>query len=175
MLVPEWDDTRVSVVRRLHSIAASAPPGTETFEIADHAVELALSANRNDVSPALLFRNVWRNARFVLRRRRHRELILDPLTEDTAIGRMIAEGELRGTSTQDTPDDQLVAQDLAERIRSEASRRDQRAAECFDDLVAGESLDESARNLRITPRRVKRVRAHIRAVARRLAYGSHAA
>jgi hypothetical protein len=170
---PEWDDTRVGVIRRLQSIIEKVPPGTETYEIADHAIDLALSTNREGRSAALLFRNVWRNARYILRRRR--DLILDPLNDDSVIGRQIADGELVGAAAPETPEDQLVAVDLAARIRGAAARLDRRGAECFDGLVIGETLVETARSLNITPRRVKRMRAQIRAMARELAYGEQAA
>ena len=173
MQSPEWDDTRVSVVCRLQSIIEKVPPGTETFEIADHAIGLALSANRDDRNPALLFRNVWRNARYILRRRR--ELILDPLNDDSVIGRQIADGELACASAPATPEEQAIAADLASRIRGAVARLDRRGAECFDGLVAGETLLETALSLRITPRRVKRIRAQIRAMAHTLAYRERAA
>lgn len=171
MDIPEWDGARVSVIRRLQSIAEQVAPGTETFEIADHAIDLALSTARVQATPApLLFRNVWRNARYIVRRRRAAALVLDPLSEDSPIGRRILDGVLILASAPHTPEDLLIAADLEARIRCEAARLDRCGAQCFDGLVAGEPLDETARNLHITPRRVKRIRARIRGLTRRIAY-----
>ena len=176
MEIPEWNDVRVSVIRRLQSIAEEVPPGTETFEIADHAIDLALSTARAQATPApLLFRNVWRNARYIVRRRRATALVLDPLSEDSPIGRKIADGALIPPSAPHTLEDHAVAADLEARIRWEAARLDRCGAQCFDGLLAGESLDETARLLNITPRRVKRIRARIRAAAWRIAYVPRAA
>jgi len=163
MAAPEWDAARVGVVRRLQSISRGVTPGTETFEIADRAISLALSAHRRDASSELLFRNVWRNARYVHRRRRR--VILDPFTDDSPLGRKLADGELAVGFA--TPEQELVAADLAAHIRLAASSHDRYGGQCFDDLIAGETVKETARKLRITPRRVKRIRAHIRDVARR--------
>jgi hypothetical protein len=164
MVAPEWDAARVSVVRRLQSISRGLTPGMETFEIADRAISLALSAHRRDASPELLFRNVWRNARYVHRRRRRR-IVLDPFTDDSQFGRKLADGELADGFA--TPEQQLIAADLAAHIRRAVAGHDRYSGLCFDGLIAGETAKETAQRLRITPRRVKRIRAHIRVVARR--------
>ena len=170
---PEWDGARTSVVQRLQSITKKHPPGTEVFEVADHAISLAIATNRGDQSPGFLFRNLWRNAQFIVRRRRR--LTFDAFDEDSVIDRRIATGELVCASAPESPEDQIVAIDLAERIRGAAAEFDPRGAECFDCLVAGETLAVTARSLSITPSRVKRVRAQIRAVARLFAYRQRAA
>lgn len=166
MQSPEWDDTRLSVIRRLQFITATFPVGSEASEIADHAIELALSTKRNDRSAPLLFRNVWRNARYIVRRRR--KFVLDPLTERSAVGRQIVRGELARCGAPRTPEELVVATDLAERIRGAAARIDRLGTECFDGMIAGDSLEETAHSLNINTRRVKRIRAYIRWFARAL-------
>lgn len=173
MLLPVSGDARVSVVRHLQAIADEVPPGTETSEIADHAIDLALSPTRDDPSPALLFRNVWRNARFIVRRRR--EVVLDPITADSPVGRLLEDGALSAVSKPETPEDLIIAKDLAERIRGAADCVDRHGAECFDGLLAGESLEETAQRLHITPRSVRHIRAQIRAFARCLIHEKRAA
>ncbi len=168
MRTPKWEPSRVSVVRRLQAIAAACSPGTEMFEIADRAVDLAMSNSRSEANPALFFRNVWRNARFIVRRKRPRELIFDSMHEDSPIGSRIANGELRNLAGPATPEEISIATDLEVRIRFEAGQVDALGAECFDGLVAGQTLDETARTLSISTRRVRQARERIRAAARRV-------
>jgi hypothetical protein len=176
MEIPDWDGARTSVVLRLQGIAGRAVPGTETSEIADHAITLALSALRVETSPALLFRNVWRNSRHVLRRRRRRQILtIDSLDESTPLGRRLNSGELDDAVTARTPEDEAIAADLEQRIRVEVSRLNPRAVDCFDGLLFGETVEETAIRLHITPRHVKHVRSSIRRIVRMLAADSRAA
>jgi hypothetical protein len=173
---PAWDETRASVVRRLQAIIGKAVPGTETSEIAEHAITLALSAVRNETGPALFFRNVWRNSRHVLRRRRRRQrLVIDALDETTSLGRRVIAGGLPGTEIVLTPESEAVAADLEERIRTEVSRLNETAVGCLDGLLLGETVDQTATRLQTTPQQVRSIRSSIRQIARVIATGSRAA
>lgn len=176
MKSPIWDDARTSVVRRLQAIIAAAVPGTETSEIAEHAISLALSAVRTETSPALLFRNVWRNSRHVHRRRRRRQLLtIDSLDESTPLGRRLVAGELPGAVVTQTPEGELVAADLERRIRAGLGGLNTAAIDCLDGLLFGETVAETATRLHATPRQVRHIRSSIRRIARQLAIGSKAA
>jgi len=171
-----WDDARTSVIQRLQSISGKASPGTETSEIAEHAITLALSAVRIETSPGLFFRNVWRNSRHVLRRsRRRRPLIIDALDESTPLGRRVLAGEAPGTAVIGTPEEMAITADLEQRIRADVSRLNGRASECFDGLLRGETVAETAMRLNTTPRYVRHIRSKIRQIARRLTIDARAA
>jgi DNA-directed RNA polymerase specialized sigma24 family protein len=164
MVSPIFDDVRVDVVLRLQSIAKRFDPGTETFEAADHAAALALSARRSSADGTTLFFRAWRDAKRILRRRRR--LLLDPLTPDSDLGAVIAEGGVAGAVGADSAADFAIAHDLESRICDAIDSLGPAARACLRGMLAGESVLELARRLGVAPRTVKRLRAKIREAAR---------
>ena len=168
MPMAAWDDVRTDVVRHLYAVARRHPPGSEMHEIASYAVLLAMSAGREARSSRFLLRNAWRDARRILRRRRHREPTVDPLDEWSALGRRIAEGDIRYAVEHVTPASICIARDLEERVRAEARAIGPDGPACLDGLLTGETLAQTAARLDVQPGTVKRIRQRIREIAARL-------
>lgn len=162
------DDARLGVIRRLYAAADRHPMGSERHEAAYHAVGLALSDRRVASAPEFLERSVMRDARRILRRRRRKAPILDPLDEGSALGRLLADGEINAGIASETPESLCIARDFEAQLRQRARALDPNAEACLEGLLDEEPLESTAQRLAIPARRVRRLRERIRGEARAL-------
>lgn len=158
---------RFAAVRQLQERRSRFVPGSFAYDIADHAITLALSPRRPTPNPGYLQRNALRDARRVLARAGKR-IRTDALTPDTPLGREIEAGVHPGAIESITTPESLAASALLLRCikRHVSTRLGSRGLRCLSGLLEGESPDESAAALGVSPRTADRVRAQVRAVVR---------
>lgn len=140
------------------------------FEIADHAVSLALNPNRR--FDAYFARNTWRDAKsVVLRQRRRRKARFVPLHTQTEEGNHLdLSVEVQAAlTTEDSAltdtERTLVWTDAYSRLRNALDRRNRYAARCLDAWRDGEEEQETAAALGISRDYVKKLRRLIRETA----------
>jgi len=157
---------RFAAALHLYSRLARAQPGSDFYERADLALSLILSPRRTADTAPFLARNAWRNARTLLVRERRRTTT-DPLTHDTSVGRLAAQGEIRSCMTSVTPLDLALANDLEARIRAEViSQSGRNGGAVIDGMLSGESVVQTAERLSVSVRTVERLRSVVRRVTR---------
>lgn len=140
------------------------------FEIADHAISLALNPNRP--FNAYFARNTWRDAKsVVLRQRRRQKARFVPLSGQTEEGNHheLSVEVQAALTTQDSPladtERALVWADAYSRLRSALDQRNRYAARCLDGWRDGEEEQETAAALGISREYVKKLRRLIRDTA----------
>lgn len=164
-------DIRWDVIRRLQTLAAQHTPGTETFEIAQHAISLSLNPKRQVVNTSFLYRNVWRDSQRILRRSPKRyELPLNEVMDTVGHGQKISQRLTFSLIDNNTPESALTAHDLEVKIRRMVSDEGPHGERCLHGLLIGETIEETAVALGISTRRVKRLRDRLRRLADELLY-----
>ena len=164
-------DVRWDVISRLQSLQNHAVPGSRRCDVAEHAVDLALSAKRAADNPETLLARVLEDSGRVIRRRRRRarELFIadlrrqaDPVNDEGDF----ADPPLRGLSAPVTPEDIVIARGIEAELRDRISATyPHDGPRCLDGMLTDETLDETATALGTSTRRVKRIRAAIRRLA----------
>lgn len=161
-------DARESVIKCLQAKASKHHPGTEDFERADLAVELALSPDRDDELAPFLMRNVKRDARRIYLHRPHHEVLFCDLEQGAAAAVVTADGsdqmtveDLLPASRQPGPDEVALANELEDRVRR-AVVPVPVGEECLNAMLDQEPPDDTAARLGIPVHRIYRLRAYIR-------------
>lgn len=148
-------DVQADVAVRLHAQLQRRNPGSPGYEIAEKALSLVFNAGREASHAPFLHRNVLRDAKRILRRARSRrpEALVDE--PDVLV-------DPHGSS----PEDVARVKRLADFLRDVAREVHPLGAECFEGLLAGETLSETSKRAGLLETEVKRVRAVIRSAAR---------
>jgi DNA-directed RNA polymerase specialized sigma24 family protein len=149
-------DVQASVAALLHEQLQRRTPGSPGYEIAEKALSLVFSpARRAHEHAPFLHRNVTRDAARILRRARARRpegVLEEPLdVPDHAMA---------------TPEEVVQATQLATRLREAARPIHPAAVECFDGLLAQETLAETSARTGLSTPEVKALRTRIRDAAR---------
>jgi hypothetical protein len=165
---PARINLRFAVIERLQTVIRAASPGTPLFDEADAAISLALKAKRSVSQPEFFERNVRRDARRILRRRR-RVVVFSALGPDDLSSRErgVPMAEILGPAKTARPDSECIARELARGIETRI-RHIRDACACFDAMREGEQPADTARRLSIPERRVHYLRSQIRKAARDL-------
>ncbi|MCY4134511.1 MAG: hypothetical protein OXG30_06310 [bacterium] len=171
-----------------------APGSRESVKL-EQAIDYATSSKRKRTSPTFLEFDVLRNAEFATNRwaKSHARLLRAIAAHcaprhqafnghlQTGLHLVAAErlerpgtytsgpgGQVAGTAivVQTTPEDEAVARDLEECIRTKvATTLDQLASDVLDDMLLEKSVSETAERLGISNRTVNRTRQKIRNLA----------
>lgn len=154
---------RCGAVLALQNLRARRAPDSFDFEIADYAIDLALSDKRPETSYLVV--NVLKDARSVLTRkkRRHRArgmLLLDE-TLSTAAGQELAEAM---TAAQRPLADDVASYHSYQKLRARLGDQGY-LHQCLDGWLDGEELLETAQRLGISREYVKKLRGRIRSIA----------
>ncbi|MCC6419629.1 MAG: hypothetical protein IT429_15460 [Gemmataceae bacterium] len=139
-------DARASVIQSLQATASRNNPGSYEYELADRAVELALSPGRVADNPAFLTRNVKRDAARFLQNQQDPEVFLSSLEaglKKKAIGDVeppSVESVLPPAKTPE-PVDELAAAELEDLVRTAVKGRPI-GEDCLDAMLANEQPPE---------------------------------
>lgn len=171
-------DVPARVVKSLQVRIDSTVLGSLEHDTAEYAIEYALSPRRNPSNEIFFLRDVLRDARKSILRHRKRETKLvenvigklSPSVRFNDIGILASCRNEAGYGVVDncTPEAIFLARELEERIREQVSRLGSLALRCFEDMLAGESLRQTAEALRVSERTVNRYRQAIREVTRKI-------
>jgi hypothetical protein len=160
-------DVRLDVVRRLQtqllrSTGQSQESSAQREDILDHAIELALNGRREVLTVPFLYRNVIRDSRRIVKRRRERHPF-EPFEDEMAL-------ECGGHGSRYPRQDEVaIADEFRERLQSYTLCVHAKGEECLAGLLAGETVEESSAATGLTPRQVRYAREGIREAARVLA------
>lgn len=160
-----YPDARASVIQSQQNIARRHSPGSYEYELADHAVELALSPDRAADNPAYLTRNVNRDAARYLKNRRTPEVFLSTL--EAALKAKAAGDEQASVESMlppaKTPEpvDELAAAELEKMVRT-AVKDLPIGEECLEAMLEDEPPGDTADRLGVPVHRVWRTRSDIR-------------
>ncbi len=151
-------DIRWDVVGKLYSRLQRLTPGTQEAEAVDHAITLALNPERQAQNVSFLVYDVLRNARYSKQRaqKRRSELFkkLNAYTRQTA-----------AHINNETPEAVCIAQEIEVKIREILAQGDSYMIRCFDGMLVGESISETATACGISRRSVDRARHKIRTIS----------
>ncbi|MBF0129428.1 MAG: hypothetical protein HQL33_05520 [Alphaproteobacteria bacterium] len=161
---------RWCAVSKLQNIMNRFAPGSFESEVADYAIDLALSPDRKE--DRFFLRNVWRDARSICIRRKRRtaERGGAPLSiygNDCDDDGVYSVMELAGT----VPSAETVLgwKEQRQRLRAVVDGANRYAGAVLDGWIEGDEMAETAEVLCISERYVKKLRATIRATAAELA------
>lgn len=164
-------DVRWNVILTLQKIMSRSMPGSRVFDIADKAIELALSPQRIPENLRYFRRNVWRNAAYSVARsqKSHHLISLDSMTpqaESTNIATQISPCELADPFT---PEDHFSGMQLESLITviSEQVAPGQGAG-CAKGLIAKDTIKEISCDLQVSPRTVKRLLSKVRIISQEI-------
>ena len=153
------------VVESLQARIDSTVPGSLEHDSAEYAIRYALSRRRNPSNEIFFLHDVLRDARKSVLRHRERETklfekissALSPSVRFNDIGILASCQNVAGYGVVDnwTPEDMFLAKELEERIREQVSQLGSLALRCFEDMLAGESLGQTAGTLNVSERTVK--------------------
>jgi hypothetical protein len=152
-------DIRWDVVEKLYSRLQRLTPGTQEAEAIDHAITLALNPERQAQNVSFLVYDVLRNARYSRRRTQKR------------CGELSKKLNVYATQTAahlncKTPEAICIAQEIEVKIRETLAQRDSHIMRCFEGMLLGESISETATACGISRRSVDRARQKIRTISR---------
>jgi hypothetical protein len=151
------------VVESLQHELAKAQPGSTQEGILEKALDYALSDDRPRVSAPFLQHDVLRDARkAVYRTAALAQRFQSQLDHIVARG-----GRLAGFGLVDSgsPERLFLASELEGAVRSEISRRSgSMGIRCFDGMLDGDSVDESARTLEVSASTIDRTRRQVRRI-----------
>jgi DNA-directed RNA polymerase specialized sigma24 family protein len=152
-------DIRWDVVGKLYSRLQRLTPGTQEAEAIDHAITLALNPERQAQNVSFLVYDVLRNARYSRRRTQKR------------CGELSKKLNVYATQTAahlncKTPEAICIAQEIEVKIRETLAQRDSHIMRCFEGMLLGESISETATACGISRRSVDRARQKIRTISR---------
>lgn len=154
-------DVRWTVAGKLYSRLQTLPPGTREAEVTEHAISLALNSGRQSKNATFFFYDVLRNARHSTGRTQVRHSVLfNNLAAHSA--------QALDSVDYKTPEALCIADEIEDKIRDAAARSGPHTVHCFDGMLAGESVTETARRCGISTRSVERARQRIREIARPL-------
>lgn len=157
-------DVRWDVVDGLYSRLRGFAPGSDTAEVAEHAISLAISGERTHKSVPFLLHDVWRNAQYSVRRSRERRAALvNKAGAELSHGGEVVERE--------TPESLYLAQELATTVRRAVAGTDRSLVECLDGMLRGDTVAETRAAMRASRSSVDRARQRVREIAYPLAYG----
>jgi hypothetical protein len=150
----QWD-----VVGKLYSRLQRLTPGTQEAEAIDHAITLALNPERQAQNVSFLVYDVLRNARYSRQRTQKR------------CGDLSKKLNAYATQTAahincKTPEAICIAQEIEAEIRQTLAQGDSHMMRCFEGMLVGESISETATACGISRRSVDRARQKIRAISR---------
>jgi hypothetical protein len=164
-------DARASVIKALQRIAGRTSPGTPEHDHADHAVGLALSADRAADNAAFLWRNVRRNTSHILKKQQLAE------EKNPTVFFSTLEAGLEGNAKGDdapasvesllppakTPEpvDELAAAELEDKVRK-AVKDVPLGEHCLDAMMLNEPPGDTAVRLGVPLHRIWRTRSDIR-------------
>jgi hypothetical protein len=152
-----WD-----VVESLQTHIRNRYPGSQGFDYADKAIDLALSENRVAESPGFLRRNVMRDARRILRRQRPAVSL-----SQMAVAAELPEAELVDAGVSANPALLVAATDLRDtlydRIKNIPLGR-----EILDARLKGVSITDCARSLGVHRHQLDHAIAKIKAITKKL-------
>lgn len=152
-------DIRWDVVGKLYSRLQRLTPGTQEAEAIDHAITLALNLERQAHNVSFLVYDVLRNARYS--RRRTQKRCGDLSKKLNAYATQIA-AHLNCA----TPKAICIAQEIEAKIRETLAQGDSHMMRCFEGMLLGESISETATACGISRRSVDRARQKIRTISR---------
>jgi hypothetical protein len=157
-------NVRSDVILRLHSLMRSTAPGEYLFEIADHAVDLALSPSRSDDVVGFLYRNVLRDSRRILSRRHVKMMSIDAEVGEPEFefGDHFTAEESRKLCAWPNPLEEIEAAEIEATLRERLGERGQENGRCLAGILEGENVEETARAVGRSPRHVKRTRSRIK-------------
>ncbi len=152
-------DIRWDVVGKLYSRLQRLIPGTQEAEAIDHAITLALNPERQAQNVSFLVYDVLRNARYSRRRTQKR------------CGDFSKKLNAYATQTAahlncKTPEAICIAQEIEAKIRETLAQSDSHMMRCFEGMLVGESISETAIACWISRRSVDRARQKIRTISR---------
>jgi len=158
-----WD-----VTRGLYERLARLSRDGEEAEAIDRAISLSISPSRrhSDVA-AFGYRDLMRNGRFSSRRSRQRQAKV--LAEVGAHARLMPStffGDGIGHGCLSTPEDVVIARESIQRMREASAELGPQHVQCLESMLAGSSVDETARVCGLSPSSVDRMRTEIRDIAR---------
>ncbi len=148
--------------RKLISRPGHSP---EVREEVEHALSLILNEKRTAGNPRYLFRNARRDARRI-HRRRHVSL---PVQEQFEVHEEIISGRVAD------PEQQLLAKERYRELAVIARDIGADAMGCLEDLLEEDSVENSMARLGLTSRRVRYMRALLRARLAERMYAEEAA
>ena len=160
-------DIRWDVVEKLYSRLQRLIPGTQEAEAVEHAITLALSAKRRTQNVSFLIHDVLRNAKSskqrTQKRRGDRSKKLNAYATQTAT-----------YINCKTPEAICIAQEIEAKIRETLALSDPHMVRCFDGMLVGENISETAAACGISRRSVDRARKKIRTISRPFFFGQGA-
>ncbi len=161
-------DVRWDVTRGLYERLARLSRDDEEAEATDHAISLSINpSRRHGAVVAFGHHDLMRNGRFSSRRSRQRRVeMLSSL--GTHVGMMPSTffGDGIGRGHVETPEDVVIARDSIQRLREASAGLGPQHAQCLESMLAGSSVDDTARTCGLSPSSVDRMRQQIRDIAR---------
>lgn len=172
-----FSPSALAVAHNLYDRLTNFHTGSDRAEIYELAISYALSPGRTQQNPKFLTHDVLRDARktFFRRQRREHKLVeeigaaVGP-TQTKGVEQVLASSNMvAGLSLVDNKplEDRLVTIELEQEIRYGVSALGAKAIRCFDGLLSGEEIQETATALGSSTRTVDRYRKKIRGVASR--------
>jgi hypothetical protein len=165
-----FEPARWAVVSQFQRRYGNRDVNSFEFEIADHAISLALNSGRP--FDAYFARNAWRDAKsIVLRQRRRKQARFVPLYRQAEEGNDLEfSGEVQDAlAAQDggshDAEHVLVWADAYSHLRDALDRRNRYAVRCLDGWRDGETEQETSAALGISRDYVKKLRRLIRDTA----------
>lgn len=144
-------DSRWSIVVELQQSLHYLRPGSETADIIEHAISLAINSKSQEINRSFFRHDIIRNARFSLLRTKARQRqLLKKAALLTEIG---------------TEDSGLyTSSNLKAELREVVAQSGENLARCFDGMVNGESVAATALACGVSRRTVDRLRHTVRQV-----------
>ncbi|MBD2005422.1 MULTISPECIES: hypothetical protein [Cyanophyceae] len=148
-----------ALLRQLYLRLQRLAPGTREYEITDRAISLALNSGRQSRSVEFLFHDVLRNAQHsILRTYARRVVFLKNFTAYSA--------QALDSINEKTPEANCIASEMEDKIREALAQDGSELINCFDGMLVGESIAETAARCGISRRSVDRARQKIREISR---------
>ncbi len=160
---------RWAAVEQLQRRCANRDPSSFEFEVADHAISLALNPNRP--IDAFFARNVHRDAKSIVARRRRRvRSRFVPLygrghDNELALSADVEDGLTKDNAALCDLERSCISADAYARLRAALEKRNRYAPACLDGWRDGQEASETAAALGISRDYVKKLRCLIREIA----------
>jgi hypothetical protein len=167
-------DAAVEVVERCQRRLRLLEPGSETAEVVEHAMTLAMSSGRPSKAPDFLFGDALRDARRTIVRSRNRTL---RVVRET--GRLATQGVRTGATAgfidSESPEQRVLARELVAILRQHAHDLGGPAPRVLDGLLTDEPELETAAAAGVSRSTVTRLRRAFRSCASLNGYAPPAA
>lgn len=161
-------DPRYRVVLKLQNLLKNSKIASETADIAEHAIDLALNPTRQAENASYLLRNVWRDASKILRRRDANNPSISLNVEPLIDGLACYPHSFLRLVDNTTPEALAITNQIEEKLKGAMAAIAPYANRCLEGMIAGETLQETATATGQTTRRIRRLRQRIRLIAEKL-------